>query len=117
MNKIHHCSDNHDDSAGHGVEGDDPNVLDMDIEEDIAPQPSILYERAELFGHTTAEQLKARSNKDMDSGSDSKIYSATSNNIVNNECCILLVVMLFLLLIEVLSLKHLWAIVQIELPL
>ncbi|RWW13709.1 hypothetical protein GW17_00022564 [Ensete ventricosum] len=75
--------------TGNGEGGDDPNVLDMDLEDDLVQQQTILYERVEIVGSPIVEQLKGEGEQNKDTVRAATLNNSTSNNNVLDESRIL----------------------------
>ncbi|WOK94181.1 zinc finger CCHC domain-containing protein 8 [Canna indica] len=87
--KLDPCgSDNSEAIAGHGDQGDDPNVLDMDLEDDIPQQPPVLYERTVLFRSSTVEQCNVGSKQVEDAVADTNLNNGTSKKHLLDESSI-----------------------------
>lgn len=80
--------------TGNGEGGDDPNVLDMDLEDDLVQRQTILYERIDIVGSPIVEQLKGEGEQNKDTVRAATLNNSTSNNNVIDESRILSVVML-----------------------
>ncbi|CAL9753808.1 unnamed protein product [Musa acuminata subsp. burmannicoides] len=71
--------------TGNGERGDDPNVLDMDLEDDLVQRQTILYERVEIVGSPIMEQLKGEGEQNKETVRAATLNNSTSNNNVIDE--------------------------------